>query len=76
MMSIGKWDRVQVLNMSFGPQISMSPNLAHLTDINSGLEKLGFIEHKILCSSKQVQENVVHIKILCSFWLYEVHVLT
>ena len=27
----------------------------------SGLEKLGFLVHESLCSSKQVQENIVHL---------------
>ena len=42
----------------------------------TGLEKLGFLVHKSPCSSKQVQENVVHLVILCTLWLYEVHVFT
>ena len=31
-----------------------------------GLEKLAFLVHKSLCSSKQVQENIVHLVILCT----------
>ena len=31
---------------------------------NSGLEKLGFLVHESLCSSNQVQENVVHLIML------------
>ena len=31
----------------------------------AGLEKLGFLVHKSLCFSKQVQENTVHLIILC-----------
>ena len=38
----------------------------------SGLEKLGFLVHESLCSSKQVQENVVCLIILCTLWLYVV----
>ena len=42
----------------------------------SGLEKLGFLVHESPCSSKQVQENVVRLKILFTLWLFEVHVFT
>ena len=38
------------------------------------LEKLGFLVHESPCSLKQVQENVVRLVILCTLWLYEVHV--
>ena len=39
----------------------------------TGLEKLGFLVNQTLCSSKQVQEHVVPLVILCS-WRYEVQV--
>ena len=42
----------------------------------TGLEKLGFLVHKSLCSSKQVQENVVCLVILCTLRLYKVHAFT
>ena len=42
----------------------------------SGLEKLGFLVHESPCSSKQVQENVVCLKILFTLRLSEVHVFT
>ena len=35
-----------------------------------GLEKLGFLVHESLCSSKQVQENIVHLKILFNVLRY------
>ena len=47
----------------------------------AGLEKLDFLMHGILRSSKQAQENVVHFMnlcsfvILCSLWLDKVDVL-
>ena len=41
-----------------------------------GLKKLAFLVHESPCSSKQVQENVVHLVILCTLWLYKVHVFT
>ena len=40
----------------------------------SGLEKLGFLVNKSLCSSKQVQENVVCLVIFCFLLLYKVKV--
>ena len=40
----------------------------------SGLEKLGFLVNKSLCSSKQVQENVVCIVIFCFLLCYKVKV--
>ena len=43
---------------------------------NSGLEKLEFLVQESPCSSKQVQENIVHLIILCSSWPYEVHMFT
>ena len=36
--------------------------------------KIGFLVHESLCSSKQVQENIVQLVTLCTLWLYEVHV--
>ena len=43
---------------------------------SSGLERLGFLVHESPCSSKQVQENVVRLKILFTLRLFEVHVFT
>ena len=43
----------------------------------SGLEKLGLLVHESPCSSKQVQEKVVCLVILCTLWFfYEIHVFT
>ena len=41
-----------------------------------GLEKLGFLEHESPCSSKQVKENIVHPKILCTLQLLEVQMFS
>ena len=38
------------------------------------LVKLGFLAHESPWSLKQVQENVARLVILCTLWLYEVHV--
>ena len=42
----------------------------------TGLEILGFLVHESPCSSKQVQENVVRLKILCTLQFFEVHKVT
>ena len=71
------------LSNNFIPQITLpariTEKIATLIDNigllhSSWLEKLGFLVHESLCSSKQLQENVVHLIILCTLWLYEVHV--
>ena len=46
----------------------------HAHTDTSGLEKLGFLVNKSLCSSKQVQENVVCIVIFCFLLCYKVKV--
>ena len=43
---------------------------------SAGLEKLGFLVCKSLCSPKQVQENVVHLNILCTLQLFMLHKFT
>ena len=40
----------------------------------TGQEKLCFLVHKNLYSSRKVQENVVRLVILCTLWHYMVHV--
>ena len=42
----------------------------------SGQAKFGFLVHENPCSSKQVQENVVRLVILCPSQPYEVHMFT
>ena len=46
----------------------------HAHTDTSGLEKLGFLVNKSLCSSKQVQENVVCLVIFCFLLRYKVKV--
>ena len=46
----------------------------HAYTDTSELEKLGFLVNKNLCSSKQVQENVVCLAIFCSLLHYKVKV--
>ena len=38
----------------------------YISTIYTGLEKLAFLVHESPCSSKQVQENIVHLVILCT----------
>ena len=40
---------------------------SYMLHIITGLEMLGFLVHKSPSSSKQVQENVVRLVILCKF---------
>ena len=47
----------------------------HAHTDTSGLEKLGFLVNKNLCSSKQVQENVVCLVIFCFLLCYKVKVI-
>ena len=46
----------------------------HAYTDTSGLEKLGFLVNKNLCSSNQVQENVMCLVIFCFLLCYEVKV--
>ena len=63
--------RYKDLSMSHGQKVmTILPPME-----KSGLQKLGFLMHKSLCSSKQVQKNLVHLVILCSLWLYMIHMI-